>query len=364
MAVRTSSSRRVAVAKQANKGVTLKVVAEASGVHLSTASRALDLAKRHLIASEVVQRVEAQARRLGYRRDSLAASLRTRRTRLVGVLVPDIANPVFSPIISGITERLHAEGYGTIVADVGPDAKRQAALVDELIARRVDGLILATVQRDDPVLGRCLELQVPVVLVNRADEADRVPAVVSDDQLGMALAVEHLVRLGHSRICHLAGPAHLSTGHLRRLGFERAMADHGLKLGRGAVVAARAYDQEAGQRAAQQLLSSVPGLTGIVSANDLLALGAIRALRAARISCPEDVSIIGHNDMPLVDMISPPLTTVRIGPREMGLDAAELLLSELQGRTGGVRRVVVRPELIIRASTARPRGTQPGYKSV
>lgn len=358
MAVRTSSSsHRVAMARHANRDVTLKVVAEAAGVHLSTASRALDVAKRHLIASEVVQRVESQARRLGYRRDSLAASLRTRRTRLVGVLVPDIANPVFSPIISGITERLLAEGYCTIVADVGPDAKRQAALVDELIARRVDGLILATVQRDDPVLGRCLKLQIPVVQVNRADEADRAPAVVSDDRLGMALAVGHLVQLGHSRICHLAGPAHLSTGHLRRLGFERAMADHGFKLGKAAVVAAKTYDQEAGQRAAEQLLSSNPGLTGIVAANDLLALGALRALQAARISCPDHVSIVGHNDMPLVDMISPPLTTVRIGPREMGLDAAELLLSELQGRTGGVRRVVVRPALIVRGSTAGPRRT-------
>jgi LacI family transcriptional regulator len=332
---------------------TLKAVASAAGVHLSTASRALDPAKRHLIAADVAARVEAEARKLGYRRDAAAASLRTRRTRLVGVLVPDIANPVFSPIISGVSETLGAQGYSTIVADVGSEPKRQAALVDELIARRVDGLILATVRRDDTVLRHCLEMKLPVVLVNRADEADRVPAVVSDDPLGMSLAVDHLVALGHRRIGHIAGPAHLSTGHLRRQGFEAAMQRHGLALPENAIVTATAYERAAGEVAAMDLLAVQPTLTAIVAANDLLALGLLQALRARGLSCPADMSVVGHNDMPLVDMIDPPLTTVRIGPREMGHDAARLLLSELEGgaRTT-VRRVILKPELILRASTA------------
>ena len=348
------SRQVVAMEKQTSKGITLKVVAEAAGVHFSTASRALDAARRHLIADDVVLRVQAEARKLGYRRDAIAASLRTRRSRLVGVLVPDIANPVFSPIISGITERLSAEGYSTIVADVGADGRRQSSLVDELIARRVDGLILATVRRDDPVLSHCLGLGIPVVLVNRADDADRVPAVVSDDQLGMMLAVDHLVGLGHKRIGHLAGPSDLSTGFLRRHGFKRAMRRHSLTVAKNAIATAEMYGRDAGEEATRQLLSITPPLTAIVAANDLLALGVIRALRAAGLSCPADVSVIGHNDMPLVDMIDPPLTTVRIGPKEMGSDAAELLVSELAGITGTVRRTIVRPELIVRGSAARP----------
>ena len=255
--------------------------------------------------------------------------------------MPDIANPVFSPIISGITERLSAEGDPTIVADVGTDGRRQSSLVDELIARRVDGLILATVRRDDPVLGHCLDLGMPVVLVNRADDADRVPAVVSDDQLGMMLAVDHLVGLGHKRIGHLAGPSDLSTGFLRRQGFRGAMKRHNLTVAKNAIATAEMYGRDAGEEAARQLLSVTPPLTAIVAANHLLALGVIRALRAADLSCPADVSVIGHNDMPLVDMIDPPLTTVRIGPKQMGSDAAELLVFELAGRSGAVRRTIV-----------------------
>ncbi|MBP7669705.1 MAG: LacI family DNA-binding transcriptional regulator [Ferrovibrio sp.] len=350
---RTASRQPTTVKPTTVKPATLKAVAAAAGVHLSTASRALDPAKRHLIAAEVAARIEAEARRLGYRRDAAAASLRTRRSRLVGVLVPDIANPVFSPIISGVSESLSAQGYSTIVADVGSDPKRQAALVDELIARRVDGLILATVRRDDAVLRHCLETRLPVVLVNRADESGRVPAVVSDDLHGMKLAVDHLVALGHRRIGHIAGPAHLSTGHLRRQGFEAAMKAHGLKIPAGGISTAKAYEREAGESAAAALLDIKPRLSAIVAANDLLALGLLRALRARGLTCPGDLSVVGHNDMPLVDMIDPPLTTVRIGPREMGQDAAKLLLSALEGQPGDpAQRVMLRPTLIPRASTA------------
>jgi LacI family transcriptional regulator len=206
--------------------VTLRDVAKAAGVHLSTASRALDPAKRHLIADAVVSKIAAIAEELSYRRDPIAASLRTRRSKLVGVIVPDIANPVFSPIIAAITETLGASGYSTIVADGGQHPKRQSALVAELMTRRVDGLVLATVRRDDPILKDCLREGLPVVLVNRADDGDRVSSVVTDDRAGMRLAVDHLVQLGHRRIGHIAGPAHISTGYLRRQGFEEAMAAH------------------------------------------------------------------------------------------------------------------------------------------
>ena len=139
----------------ADQSITLRSMAERAQVHPSTVSRALDPARRHLIADAVVARVETVARELGYRRNPIAASLRTRRSKLVGVLVPDIANPVFSPIISGVGEALAADGYSTIVADVGSDAKRQMRLIDELMARRVDGLVLATVRRNDPALRHC-----------------------------------------------------------------------------------------------------------------------------------------------------------------------------------------------------------------
>lgn len=335
--------------------VNLKRLADAVGVHPSTVSRALDPAKRHLVAEDVAERIVQAARELGYRPNPLAASLRTRRSRLVGVLVPDITNPVFSPIISGIAAVLGAEGYSTIVADAGQEPERRLTLIDDLIARQVDGLVMATVSRDDPSLEHCLAQGVPVVLVNRADDHDRASAVVSDDMTGMQLAVAHLAGLGHRAIGHLAGPALLSTGHLRRLGFEVAMVANRLPVLPGAIVEARAYDRDEGERATLALVKAVPQITAIAASNDLLALGAYAALRSLGKECPQHVSIVGHNDMPLVDMVHPPLTTVRIGPRDMGCEAAKLLLERMGGATGAVRRVALQPELIVRASTAPPR---------
>lgn len=330
---------------------TLQDIADAAGVHRSTASRALNPTTAHLVGADVVERIQALARDLGYRRDVLAASLRTRRSRLVGVVVPDIANPVFGPILSAIETELRSRGFSAIVANAGADPAQQIDIVEQLIARRVEGLILATVRQDDPVVTHCLRAGVATVLVNRAEAGNRVSSVVSDDVRGMRLAVEHLAGLGHRAIGHLAGPPHLSTGALRRQGYEAAMRDAGL----GAFIAvskAAAYTREAGREAAETLLRS-PGLTAIAAANDLLALGAYLAVAGRGLRCPADISVVGHNDMPLVDMVAPPLTTVRIEHTAMGEEAARLVLRQIDGTRDPVIRIAT-PTLVVRGSTAPP----------
>jgi LacI family transcriptional regulator len=329
---------------------TLQSVADAAGVHRSTASRALNPAAAHLVAPEVVERIQAEARRLGYRRDVMAAGLRTKRSRLIGIAVPDMANLVFAPILSGIEETLSANGYSALIANAGTDVNRQIEVVDQLIGRRVEGLVLATVQQDnDPVLSRCLEAGVPTVLVNRTEARSRVPSVISDDVSGMRLAVEHLVGLGHRRIGHLAGPQNLSTGLLRLRGFCEAMQAAGLDA--SAVVSAAAYTREAGKAAAATLLDRFPGLTAIAASNDLLALGLYQELGARGLSCPEDVSVVGHNDMPLMDMVHPPLTSVRIRHQEMGAEAARLLLNQISKVGAEITTRITVPELVVRGST-------------
>lgn len=336
-----------------SRAATLQSVADAAGVHRSTAARALNAATSHLISAEVVTRVQEVARQLGYRRDALAASLRTGRSRLVGVLLPDLANPVFAPILGGIEAELAARGYSALVANAPADADRQIAIVEQLMARRVDGLILATARRSDPVLTHCLEAGTPVVLVNRAESHARAPTVVSDDQDGMRLAVEHLVALGHTRIGHLAGPPDLSTGMLRRQGFEAAMSRAGLDP--GIVATAASYTREAGRAAAGELLAQAD-LSAIIAANDLLALGAYQTLAARGFACPRDVSIVGHNDMPLVDMVDPPLTTVRIDHAAMGGEAARLVIARIEDGLEEPLVRTTRPQLILRASTTAPPG--------
>ena len=334
---------------------TIKDVASRCGVHPSTVSRALSPAMGHLVAPDVAKRIRAAAMALGYQPNVTAAGLRTGRSGLIGVLAPDIADPGFPPVLSGITETLGAEGYATIVVDVGPDRSRQQELVDKLIARGVDGLVLATVALNDPVVGHCVAASIPVVLVNRADAGRRLPAVVTDDEAGMRLAVEHLVGLGHIRIGHIAGPQDVSTGALRRAGFKAAAARAGLSAHNTMIAIAPAYTREEGRQAALRLLDRKPAPTAIVAANDLLALGIYDALSERGLNCPADVSVVGHNDMPYVDMLSPPLTTVRIAQRKMGNQAARLLLDQIADPTARRERLVLEPSLIVRTSTVPPK---------
>ncbi|UFW90574.1 LacI family transcriptional regulator [Bradyrhizobium barranii] len=326
----------------------MKQIADAAGVHPSTVSRALDPSKKHLVAEDVARRITAEAASLGYRPNRLAASLRLGRSNLVGVLLPDITNPVFAPILGGIAETLASAGYAPVVADAGNDPSQQISFVEKLLNQRVDGLILATVSQDDELVGYCLERGVPVVLVNRSEALDRAPSVVSDDDMGMRLGVDHLVSLGHARIAHVAGPLTTSTGLLRRDGFMRAMRGHGLE---GVVWEAPHYTREAGKVAIAGLIGS-EAITAVVAANDLIALGVLDALRAVGLRCPEDVSVVGHNDMPLMDVVSPPLTTVRIEHREMGRNAAKMLVESFETGSNEIRHIVLRPKLVVRSSTA------------
>jgi LacI family transcriptional regulator len=179
--------------------------------------------------------------------------------------------------------------------------------------------------------------------------------VSADDREGARLAVEHVAALGHVRIAHLGGPQALSTGLQRRLGFTEAMAGAGLEVDDRAVRFASAFTEAEGARVCGELLDAVPELTAIVAANDLLALGCYDVLAERGLRCPEDVSVVGFNDMPFADRFDPPLTTVRIPHREIGAAAAELLLERLADGDHAPRQLLLAPTVAIRRSTAPPR---------
>jgi LacI family transcriptional regulator len=335
---------------------TLKDVADATGVHSSTVSRALDPASRHLITPAVAARIEAAAQALGYRPNSIASSLRTRRSMTVGVVVPDITNPVFPPILRGIEDRLAADQYISIMVNSDSDGARESTLIDTLRARGVDGLILASAQRDDPAISRAVEEGIPVVTVNRKVDDPAVSSVTNDEDRGVRLAVRHMVELGHRRIAHVAGPTSLSTGLMRFEAFGRALAEAGLPHDPALIAFSAAFNEGEGARCTEALLAAGHGFSAIVCANDRLAIGAIEALRAAGRRCPDDVSVSGHNDMPFADRITPPLTTVRIQKREAGIQAAAILIAQLATPPDArsAVHVTLPVELVVRASTAAP----------
>jgi LacI family transcriptional regulator len=329
---------------------TLKDIAERVGVHVSTVSRALNTETRSLVADELVQRILEAAEDLNYKPNRVALALRTRASMTVGVILPDIANATFPVLVHAIEATLATRKYSTLVAHAETGYPRKdTPLVDQLAARHIDGVILTTARRHHGIVDYCLKSRVPLVMVSRTEEDPRVSAVINDDIASMALAVRHVVELGHRRIAHLAGPADMSTGAARREGFIAAMREH--KLEPSAIVRTKLYTREEGVLGAQEIFTIAPDTTAVITANDFLAVGCLDVIKASGRRCPDDVSVVGHNDMPLVDMIDPPLTTVRINYRQMGTEAALLMLRRLEDPTADAVMMTLRPKLVIRGST-------------
>jgi LacI family transcriptional regulator len=333
--------------------VTLRDVAHRVGVHPSTVSRALNPDTRHMVTGEIAVKVAEAAKSLGYRPNPMAYSLKTNRSLTVGVIIPDLTNPLFPPIIRGIEDVLGKHGYTAVIANTDNDFAREELILDRMRARRVDGLILATARRDDPLLAEYQAEGVPLVLVNRDVDDHSIRSVINDDAEGIRLAVRHLAGLGHRRIADIAGPQGLSTGYQRHQAYRDAMAAEGLTVDDGLVRYCDAYSIASGHDRMSDLISSGREFTATLAGNDLIALGCYDALRDAGLTCPADISIVGFNDMPFIDKMAPPLTTVRISHYEIGAKAAGVLLGEMDANEEMSDEQIRLPcELIIRGSTA------------
>jgi len=334
---------------------TLRDVAESVGVHLSTVSRVLNDKPGYVVSDEVAARIRRAATELGYKTNPFAYSLRVNRSFTVGVLIPDLINPVFPPIIRGIEHCLARSDYTAILADCDNNLDEERRILERMKARQTDGLIMATAQRADDIIRSCVEEGHKVVLVNRSVEDRSVSSVTNDDAEGISQAVMHLVELGHRRIAHVAGPQSISTGYARYRGYRSALREYGLEPDDSLIAFCEAFSEEEGKRAMASLLAGDSDFTAVISANDLLALGCYDALEDAGLSCPRDVSVTGYNDMPFVDKFKPPLTTVRIPLYEMGVKAAQEILDLLESPDPKPKRLKLQPNLIVRGSTAPPR---------
>ena len=333
----------------------IKDVASRAGVHPSTVSRVLNPATRSMVSDHLARKILAVAEELGYRRNPLAAGLRTQRTLTVGIVLPDLTNPVFPPIVRNAEHTLGAQGYSAILADTGNRRRRERAVIENMKTRRVDGLIVAAARRKDPVVDDCVEMGIPLVLVNRTVDKHHVPAVINDDELGIELALKHLLDLGHRRIAYVGGPQNTSTGHTRYRSFVELRKRFGLAPDRGLAVNATDYKEAAGQDALRRILTRRRDFTAVLAANDLLALGCVDELQARGLACPDEVSVTGYNDMPFVDRLDPPLTTLHIPREELGVQAANLLLERIRQPDMPIKQLRLEPRIVVRGSTAPPR---------
>lgn len=321
-----------------------------AGVHPGTASRALNPELVGRTAPETTRRVREAAAQLGYVPDQFGRSLRTRRSHTIGVLIPDLGNPVFPPIVRGIEDVLRQGGFEALLANTDDSPEREDQLIGVLTARRCDGFIIASSRRDDPAVAALVESKKPVVLVNRLTDT-ATASVASDDAAGMHAAVAHLVELGHTEIAHVSGPATLSMTQVRRDAFEEAKKAAGLPADPALIETADRYAVDEGHRAFGHLLDR-RAPTAVIAGNDMIALGCYTALRERGLRCPDDVSVVGFNDMPLSGFLDPALTTVAIPQSDIGSAAAQLVLELIAGGSPVHRLLPV--GLVVRGSTGPP----------
>ncbi len=306
--------------------ITLKQLSLLAGAHPSTVARVLQADPRQRVSAELRERILTLAREHDYRPNSVARSLRTKRTAVFGALIPDIANPFFASVLRGMEDAAAERNYSIILANTDDLPTREAHGLAMMRDRQVDGLLLATARLRDPAIEQLTAEHVPFVLVNRRTEPITPNTVVPDDYSGAVTAVEHLLAFGHRRIAHIAGSDDASTGYLRRAAYLDTMRSHGLAAESAELLIAGSFREAGGYDAMRALLSLPEPPTAVFAVNDLAALGALNALTEAGLRVPHDFSVIGFNDLSQMMHMAPTLTTMRVPHRAMGVRAAERLL--------------------------------------
>ena len=311
--------------------VTLNDVARASGVHPSTVSRALDPSQHSRVRAETRQRIIEVADSLGYRPDLVARSLQSGRTGTVGVILADLGNTFVTPLVHGIAASLESAQALPTIAETQDDHARMRNILDHMLSRRVDGIIAVAARAADQEALEAAAKVVPVVLASRPLEDTSLAIITHDDREGGRLVAEHLYQLGHQTVAQLQGPDDVLNFPRRAEGFRAVAAARGMSEATIDDCAERPAADE-GERLMELLLDNSPQLpTAVFAHNDLMALGALSALRQRSLRVPEDISLVGFNDLPFVRHLTPPLSTVRMRILDLGKAAGDTVVRMLAG---------------------------------
>lgn len=333
---------------------TLREIAEAVDVHISTVSRALRQPEPPDGWSESARQIRKLAAELGYRPNLMAASLRTRRSMTLGVVMSRLDDGVMATAYRGLEQAATAAGYHILLSGAADTTEAQARSIDLLLSRQIDGLLLASTHRNSPPLLDVNSAHLPpVLLFNRHADLSGFGAITCDDRQGGKLAARHLFALGHTDIGIIAGPLHASTAHDRVLGFCEQMAEYGIAVPEHRIVHSD-FEVSGGLAAGRSLLcgpADQPRPSAIFAVNDTAAIAAMSVARECGLSLPDELSVIGYNDIPLAPCIPLPLTTIRSPAEDMGRLALDAMLQLIAGRSVQSERLAV--EIVVRGSTVQ-----------
>jgi len=348
----------VATTRTFSRRSTRADVARRARVSVATVSYVINNGPRPV--SEATRgRVLRAIRQLDYRPSEIARSLRLQRTRTIGLILPDTANPFFAAVAKGVEDTGFAAGYSVLLGHSGYDVDRERAYAEVMISKQVDGVIYVQAATDAATAQSLLEHRIPTVAVDREVVDLEIDCVVADNFGGIRAATEHLVALGHRRIACIVRSTGLSNARERLRGYQAALAEAGLDPDPAYLrLGGSGYDE--GRQVMGQLLALDPPPTAVLAFPDIVAVGAIRAIQDAGLRVPGDVSVVGFDDIPSSGFMVPALTTVAMPKWEMGQRAAELLLARIAGAEPGAapRRIVLPTALVVRQSTGAPGMTQ------
>ncbi|HEY6961399.1 MAG TPA: LacI family DNA-binding transcriptional regulator [Gaiellaceae bacterium] len=325
---------------------TLATVARLANVSVASASRVLNGIKTN---PETLRRVTEAAEAVGYVPNAAARSLRSRRTGQIAFAMPDVANPVYTSMVGSIGQIVRASGSRLILHSTDADRADELSFLADLKQRYVDGLILCSLEFTEAHALAVAAAPIPVAVIGNPPPGARIDTVRANSRAGAADAVRHLHGLGRGRIGFVNGPEHTAPGSSRRSGYLDGLRACGLGRDDALVEVATDFTIDAGRFAAERLLERTTP-DALFCANDLLAIGALAALRARALRVPEDVAVVGMDDTNLAAVTSPPLTSVDLGSAQRARMAAELLLARIERPTRRPRTLEVTPKLVVRES--------------
>lgn len=334
-----------------NKKTTLRDVARELNLSINTVSRALrDMPD---IKQETKLKIRETAEKIGYRTNLAASMLRTNRSKAIGVVVSDIANPVFSGMVKGIEFAAKKADYSMILSDSNETYEEEVSALENMLQRNVDGIILFPTMVEDGTVRGLLEKEVPFVLVGRKFDDISTNLVINDDFHGGYLAAEHLYSRGHRKFLYIVGPLHMSSAVDRFEGFKQYLRKCGLSEDVIEIHETNAYWQ-GGYDTMKELVQKGFDATAAFVFNDFMALGVLKALRESKIRVPDDMAVMGYDDIDLCELTVPGLTTIDLSKFRLGKRALELLLQQIDAPASGARgfqQIIMEPRLVIREST-------------
>ncbi|ORV83838.1 LacI family DNA-binding transcriptional regulator [Mycolicibacterium iranicum] len=312
----------------AGRGVTIRDVAAYAGVSLGTASRVLS--GHPATSPQARDRVREAVSALGYRPNAQARSLRLTRTQAVGLLLSDVRNPFFADVAHAAEQAALGADYVTLLGNANENVEQQDRYLETFLSQRVDGVVLAPQGRGSGSLDALIESRMPLVFVDRTVEGIDVPSVTTDSRAGLDGAIRHLVAAGHSRIAYIGGPQSISTGRQRYDDFVEALPRYGL-VNDASLITFGDFQEESGVRAGNQLLSMSSRPTAIIAADNLMALGALAAVRMHGLRLGADIEVIAFDDIEWLAHFDPPISVIAQDATAVGRCAVELLIGVING---------------------------------